>query len=409
MINNSKDSSIVAKVKEEFVWVGCTLYKRVDMPVNTTDSKKILKPWTTERFISKYGRGLMNEIPEYDGFCNIPGHIDYQESYNGFLNRYRPLEYTPVDGDCLHTIAFLQHIFGEQIELGLDYLQLLYLRPLQRLPILLLVSQERNTGKTTFLNFLRTLFGDNVTYNTNESFRSTFNSDWSGKLLICVDEVLLNRIEDSERIKNLSTGEIQKVEAKGKDRVEEIFFGKFVLCSNNDCNPVYIEPGETRYWVRKIPVLTTPNDSLRYTLQEEAPHFLFFLQNRQLSTEHVSRMWFDNKLIQTAALKKIIDYNRSPVEREMIEIFLEIMKSENIDRVEFCVNDIMVVLGHNQVKADSLRVRDILRRWKLPQAANTLAYTAYYPYSDIDGQQYNTERKYGRYYTVTKEFLKQRY
>lgn len=73
------------------------------------------------------------------------------------------------------------------------------------MPILLLVSEERDTGKSTFLNFLKAAFQNNVTFNTNEDFRSQFNSDWTGKLLIMVDEVLLNRREDSERLKNLST------------------------------------------------------------------------------------------------------------------------------------------------------------------------------------------------------------
>ena len=76
---------------------------------------------------------------------------------------------------------------------GMDYMQLLYLQPTQKLPIVLLVSEERNTGKSTFLNFLKAVFENNVTFNTNEDFRSQFNSDWAGKLLIVVDEVLLNR------------------------------------------------------------------------------------------------------------------------------------------------------------------------------------------------------------------------
>ena len=76
------------------------------------------------------------------------------------------------------------HIFGEQYKLGRDYLHLLYLQPIQKLPNLLLVSEERNTGKSTFLNFLKLLFQNNVTFNTNEDFRSQFNSDWAGKLLI---------------------------------------------------------------------------------------------------------------------------------------------------------------------------------------------------------------------------------
>lgn len=127
-------------------------------------------------------------------------------------------------------------------------MQLLYLHPIEKLPILLLVSEERNTGKSTFLNFLKALFGGNVTFNTNEDFRSQFNSDWAGKLLILVDEVLLDRREDSERLKNLSTTLSYKVEAKGKDRDEISFFAKFVLCSNNERLPVIIDTGETRYW-----------------------------------------------------------------------------------------------------------------------------------------------------------------
>ena len=87
----------------------------------------------------------------------------------------------------------------------MDYIQLLYTRPLQKLWILLLVSQERNTGKSTFLNFLKAIFQDNVTFNTNEDFGSKFKEDWATQLLVVVDEVMLNKREDTERLKNLST------------------------------------------------------------------------------------------------------------------------------------------------------------------------------------------------------------
>jgi hypothetical protein len=64
------------------------------------------------------------------------------------------------------------------------------------------VSTERNTGKTNFLNFLKALFGDNMTINRNEDFRSNFNSEWASKLIIGVYETLHDRKEDSERIKS---------------------------------------------------------------------------------------------------------------------------------------------------------------------------------------------------------------
>ncbi len=89
-----------------------------------------------------------------------------------FITSMRPIDHEPVEGDFPDIESILQHVFGEQYQLGLDYMQLLYTQPTQKLPILLLVSSERNTGKTTFLNFLKHIFQDNVTFNTNEEFRS---------------------------------------------------------------------------------------------------------------------------------------------------------------------------------------------------------------------------------------------
>jgi len=88
---------------------------------------------------------------------------------------------------------------------------------------------------------------------TNDSFSSQFNADWANKLLICIDEVLFNKEELTERIKYLSTTNFNKLEAKGKDKWEVEFFGKFILCSNNEENFIKIDHHETRFWVLKVP------------------------------------------------------------------------------------------------------------------------------------------------------------
>lgn len=211
------------KRESPYLRVGTTIYKRVRQPLSSGRSVETLIPWNVETLRQDYGKSYLACIPKYDGFCTVPDHTNYRREIDGFLNRYEPIPFQPADGIFPHIHDFFAHIFGEQVELGYDYLQLLYLRPLQRLPVLLLVSDERNTGKTTFLNLLKSIFGGNVTFNTNEDFRSQFNDDWMGKLLICVDEVLLNRREDSERIKNLSTARSYKAEAKGRDRREVEF------------------------------------------------------------------------------------------------------------------------------------------------------------------------------------------
>ena len=241
--------------QDEFIRVGTTLYKIVDQPLIDGGCVKKRIAWNSETLRQDYGKDRMATVPKYDGFCTVPDHVGYKPVVGKFLNLYEPIGHRPQEGGFPSIRSLVEHIFGEQYELGMDYLQLLYLQPVQKLPILLLVSEERNTGKSTFLNFLKAIFQDNVTFNTNEDFRSQFNSDWAGKLLIMVDEVLLNRREDSERLKNLSTTLSYKVEAKGKDRNEIGFFAKFVLCSNNEHLPVIIDAGETRYWVRKLSLI----------------------------------------------------------------------------------------------------------------------------------------------------------
>ena len=176
--------------EEEYMRVGTTLYKVVNQPCASGGYEKRRVIWNNSTLRQDYGKNYLATVPKYDGFCTVPDHLNYRKEIDGFLNLYEPIEHTPQIGDFPNIRSLVLHIFGEQYNLGLDYLQLLFLQPLQKLPILLLVSEERNTGKSTFLNFLKAVFGDNVTFNTNEDFRSQFNSDWAGKLLIVVDEVL---------------------------------------------------------------------------------------------------------------------------------------------------------------------------------------------------------------------------
>lgn len=388
-----------------FVRVGTTLYKIVNQPRLNGGYVKKRIVWNNETLRQDYGKDYLANVPKYDGFCTVPDHVNYRQVIDNFLNLYEPIGHQPKEGDFSHIQALLHHIFGEQYELGVDYLQLLYLHPIQKLPILLLVSEERNTGKSTFLNFLKAMFRNNVTFNTNEDFRSQFNSDWAGKLIIVVDEVLLNRKEDSERLKNLSTTLSYKVEAKGKDRDEIAFFAKFVLCSNNERLPVIIDPGETRYWVRKIHHLENDDTHFLQKLIEEIPAFLYFLQHRTLTTQNVSRMWFSPKQTETAALLKIIRCNKSKYEVEAAELIKEIMECMEIDSFSFCLNDLLILLNLSQVRIDKHWLRKIVTEdWKLAPAPNGLTYTTYL-FACNKERRFEPIRRVGRYYTITRKQL----
>ena len=221
-----------------------------------------------------------------------------------------------------------------------------------------------------------------------------------------VDEVLLNRREDSERLKNLSTTLSYKVEAKGKDRDEIAFFAKFVLCSNNEYLPVIIDAGETRYWVRKIDRLQSDDTDFLQKLKAEIPAFLHFLQHRKLFTEKESRMWFNPTLLHTEALQKIIRSNRNRLEIEMHELVLDIMDSVGTDTFSFCLTaTFFVLLVHSQVKVEKHQVRKVLQEcWKLTPAPNGLTYTTY-QFNCNQECRYEPIRRVGRFYTVTREQL----
>lgn len=391
---------------DRFERIGTTYYKIVRQPNAAGQLMERSIPWTIEAIRQDYGKDFLANVPKYDGFCCVPSHLDYQPVVGNFKNKYSPLSHILADGEWQCIESLVHHIFGEQYDLGLDYLQILYTMPLQKLPILLLVSEERNTGKSTFLNFLKLLFEANVTFNTNENFRSQFNDDWNGKLVIVVDEVLLNKREDSERLKNLSTTRNYKMEAKGRDREEVSFFAKFVLCSNNEYLPVVIDPGETRYWVRKIPKLTTDDTTFLEKIRYEIPAFLHALTYRRLSTAEESRMWFAPRLIDTDALQKIIRANRNRVELELAELLLDIMASMHVDTVYFCFNDILNLFDYQRVKTDRTALRKVVQDcWKLRPAPNSLSYTTYQIGVSISEPTYVETRKVGRFYTVTRQML----
>ncbi len=400
------EATITPEAEDRFERIGTTYYKIVRQPNAAGQLIERSIPWTIEAIRQDYGKDFLANVPKYDGLCCVPSHLDYQPVVGNFKNKYSPLSHIPTEGEWQCIESLVRHIFGDQYDFGLDYLQILYTLPLQKLPILLLVSEERNTGKSTFLNFLKLLFEANVTFNTNENFRSQFNDDWNGKLVIVVDEVLLNKREDSERLKNLSTTRNYKMESKGRDREEVSFFAKFVLCSNNEYLPVVIDPGETRYWVRKIPKLTTDDTTFLEKIRYEIPAFLHALTYRQLSTAEESRMWFAPGLIDTDALQKIIRANRNRVELELAELLLNIMASMYVDTVYFCFNDILNLFDYQRVKTDRTALRKVVQDcWKLRPAPNSLSYTTYQIGVSVSEPAYVETRKVGRFYTVTRQML----
>ncbi len=266
-----------------------------------------------------FGKGAIAHIAKYKAFALVPSHHNYKQVIEGCYNAYHKLTHIPLPGSIEHSLAMVRHIFKDRYEFGLDYLQLLYLQPAQLLPIILLQSKERNTGKSTFGQWLIDIFQANATKLGNADLENDFNSTYAERLIIVVDETSVSKRVTSEAIKRMSTeqGKIF-VNAKNRQQYETEWIGKFIFITNTIDKALYIGKGEMRYFVRTVDKLPATDDpDMLDKLREEIPAFLHFLERRTLHHARKGRMFFDFADYQTPELIGAIEANKSIAEQEI--------------------------------------------------------------------------------------------
>lgn len=393
-----------------YIRVGTSYFKIIEKPLISGDKVKVMTRWNRETIVSDHGKSFLGNILKLDGFCCIPDHLHYQLIIDNFYNTYNELSTSPVDeilnleqleNNIPNSLNFVQHIFGDQKEFGLDYLKLLFERPTQTLPILCLVSKERATGKSSFIKWLKAIFGLNMTYIKGDSFNSQFNSDWASMLIVAIDEVFFDKKEITERLKYLSTTDKDKVEAKGKDRQEIEFFAKFILCSNNEDNFIQIDEEEIRFWIRKIRPIKTEDVFFLKKLNAEIPYFLKYLIQRDFKSSQKTRMWFTPQQIMTESLMKLINKNKSEV--AILELLHECFEKIEDEEILIAPNDILLLLRKTNPRLfiSASEIRKILKRWEFQPEDNTKSYHGIELLSH--GEIVKVDRR-GRYYLI-KKFL----
>jgi len=336
---------------KDYIRVGDDYYKKSLRPDKNGKLHSILIKRSKSTIVDDHKKIVLKKIEKYEDFVTVPSHVDFKQVIHGHYNKYHQISHLPIPGKCDSVIAFLTHLFGsDYLEFILDYFQLLYLKPTQNLPIILLESEEKNTGKSTFGFFVEKIFQFNAVAVGNKDFESDFNSVWIDKLMIVVDETSLEKSSVMQTIKRLSTEKGQVLSnAKGKDKVSVEFIGKFIFISNDEGKALPIERGEKRFAVFKVYTFLNrgieDDPNILEKLEAEIPSFLYFLKTRQLHFPEKTRMYFDTDVYFTEQLKLYYKGSASYVAKaikELVKDTFQIFPEEN--EIRLSISEILVEL-----------------------------------------------------------------
>jgi hypothetical protein len=292
-------------------------------------TKKQLIPWKEHIIKVDHGNEALNQIPTFPDYCLIPNNKNYSQIHNGFYNMYAPFPHKAQKergllDDIPVTHDFMHHIFGNQVELGYKYMKCLYEHPDKPMPILCLVSKERVTGKTTFLNWMQILFGDNFISIDPESLTLQFNAQYATKNIIALDESFIDKSSGIERLKSLSTAKTISVNEKHVSAYTLPFYAKIIIASNKEKDFIRVDDEEVRFWVRKLQSLNgEPNTGIENDLTREIPAFLKILEQMPALDFSRSRMLFTKKEIETDELQAIKDESKSTLYKDLSMMFAE--------------------------------------------------------------------------------------
>ena len=312
-----------------FIRVGTDYFKQISYQDKNGNTCEKLAYWKRQTILDDFGREFLKAIRQYDCFVNVPSNTAPPDIDPSNFNLYHQFQHVGLKGDWPITESMLQHIFGEQYELGLDYIQLLYQQPSQILPILCLVSRQNQTGKTTYITWLYNLFFGNVAVVGNQDLHSEFNSHYINKLIIAVDESKIDKNSTLEKLKSLSTCRTVYMNGKFQAPVPIDFFAKIILLSNYEDSFITARDEDVRFWIRR---LTQPPDTrnIDQELRDEIPAFVHFLNLRRMSTQMESRMWFAPEQLRTSALEAVVENSKSWLYKELNELILNFFDNNGL-------------------------------------------------------------------------------
>lgn len=312
----------ILKDKVPFIRVGTDYYRIINKRDRYGAMQLLLKPWAKQEIIQDHSKTMVINMAKFDDFTIVPDNKNHTPVIEGCYNLYNKFSHEPKAGDCPTSMVLMRHVFGDQLAMGLRYMKLLYEHPRQILPILTLESKERETGKTTFLNWLQMMFGENSVLISPDELSATFNSMYANKNIIMIDETVVDKASTLEKLKSITTAKSITVKTKFVQEFSVPFFGKVILCTNKVKDFMRIDDEEIRFWVRKVSVIKEKNTQIEDQLFNEIPAFLHYLTQLPAIDFTKSRMVFTKEEIFTEELRTVKEESKSGLLKDL-EIFIE--------------------------------------------------------------------------------------
>ena len=302
-----------------YIRVGVDYFKQISKPDRYSIDRIELKRWKKDEIKEDHGKSILNHIVKYDDFIMQPNNKEYQAVVDNMYNMYYEFAHKPKKGKWIWTKRILEHVFGKQYKQGLKYLQILYLYPKQILPILVLASKTRSTGKSTFLDWMSILFGGNMVIINPSDITNQFNSSYAHANIVGIEETVTDKSSTVEKLKALSTNKFINLNRKFVDNSKIPFFAKFIVTTNDEKKFMRIDDEEIRFWVRKLEKPKFHNTKIDMELIKEIPAFLEYLETLAVPDFSKSRMVFTEDEIITDELIKVKEESKPELYKDLKE------------------------------------------------------------------------------------------
>lgn len=390
-----------------YIRVGTKYFKRSYKVDRYGIKREELLIWNKDEIKQDYGKDLLERVQKYDDFIIEPDNQNYQQTVNGRYNLYAPFAHEMKEFDVKNdmqkikwSMILMRHIFQEQLGLGLKYLKILYDHPKQPLPILVPVSEERSTGKSTFIDWLSIIFGANMVIINPEDISSSFNSSYAVKNIIAIEESRFESIQATEKLKALATQKTLSVNTKFLQPYDTPFYGKLIITSNDETKFSRVDAAEIRYWVRKIGSLNpdTANHNILMDLKDEIPYFLYYLSTLDAIDIRKTRMVFTPDELETDALSIVKEESKPELQKEIEYLFDEwFSNNQNVQEALFTGNDIKDFWFKHDTKYSRAYIIKVLKTFMKLEPSDLTRYTPFYE---------ALISKTGRVYKLTNPYFK---